>query len=142
MQGNKREKYYRRWQCRRNKFIQCYGRKTFSHTRPDAIGIGWCARTPAGGTDSFDINNNRDRSDLNISPRLVESYLYCNEEASTLSDGDDQVGDNEIMKTVKQKLNIQSLTLPQNKVKIHKVMLDMPMRIGLIHCLFDQNKNV
>jgi histone acetyltransferase (RNA polymerase elongator complex component) len=29
------------------------------------------------------------------------------------------------MKTVKQKLNM-SLTLPQNNVKIHKVMLDMP----------------
>jgi hypothetical protein len=37
-----------------------------------------------GGTDSFDSNNNRDKSNLNISPRLVESDLYCNEEASTI----------------------------------------------------------
>jgi hypothetical protein len=51
------------------------------------------------------------------------------------SDGDDQVSDNE---------NSQAKTEyePQNNVKIHKVMLDMPKRICLIHCLFDQNKNV
>jgi hypothetical protein len=70
-----------------------------------------------GGTYSFDSNNNRDRSDLNISPRLVESYLYCNEEASTLSDGDDQVSDNENSQaeteyepniTTKQRENTQS----------------------------------
>jgi hypothetical protein len=38
------------------------------------------AQTPLvgvpGGTDSFDSNNNRDRSDLNISPRLVVTYYF------------------------------------------------------------------
>jgi len=70
-----------------------------------------------GGTDSFDSNNNIDRSDLNISPMLVESDLHCIEEDSTLSDGDDQVNDNENSQaeteydpniTTKQRENTQS----------------------------------
>ena len=47
------------------------------------------------------------------------------------SDGDDQVSDNE---------NSQAKT--EYEPNIHKVMLDMPKRICLIHFLFDQNKNV
>lgn len=48
---------------------------------------------------------------------LVESNLYCNEEASTLSDGDDQVSDNENSQaqteyepniTTKQRVNTHS----------------------------------
>lgn len=53
---------------------------SFSSTKESLLAIH--SQTPLvgvpGGTYSFDSNNNRDRSDLNISRRLVEYDLYCN----------------------------------------------------------------